>query len=70
MSKNTPFFNNFIESQVDVLTEEEATQCSGGFATLPPGFEIEPFPPVVTMKAPSDDDEGCIYPPFENINIK
>ncbi|HAS6216795.1 TPA: microviridin/marinostatin family tricyclic proteinase inhibitor [Vibrio vulnificus] len=56
---NTPFFANFIESQVEELSTEELQQCAGGaFVTLPGDFE----PPVdVTMKAPSDDDEGIEF---------
>lgn len=59
MKKNTPFFSNFIESQIEELNTEEAQQCSGGFK---PGQ-------VVTMKAPSDDDEGGVIFPFPPINV-
>ncbi|MCG7500170.1 microviridin/marinostatin family tricyclic proteinase inhibitor [Vibrio sp. Of7-15] len=57
MNKNKPFFNNFIESQVEELTTEEANQCAGGFKSWPPGD-------LVTMKSPSDDDEGIDFPPM------
>ncbi len=61
MSKASPFFANFIESQVEELTSEEMAQTSGGslqdlIDKLPKDFK-PPFE-YVTMKAPSDDDEG------------
>ncbi|PKF79850.1 bacteriocin leader domain-containing protein [Vibrio sp. vnigr-6D03] len=70
MSKNTPFFNHFIESQIEELNDTETTQCSGGFAGInismkhpsdndegqPIDIGIRPID--VTMKYPSDDDEG------------
>ncbi|MDP2574534.1 microviridin/marinostatin family tricyclic proteinase inhibitor [Vibrio penaeicida] len=62
MSKNTPFFNNFIEA--DTLTEEEANQISGGTINFggistrkAPSDDDEGFA-IATRKAPSDDDEG------------
>ncbi len=42
-----PFFANFLENQV---TEKEIEQVKGGL--IPGEF------PIVTMKYPSDDDEG------------
>ncbi len=65
MSKNTPFFNHFIETQVEVLSELEAEQTSGG-------FDFTAFPPKdegwVTMKHPSDSDEG--HPGIELVTMK
>ncbi len=49
MSKKKPFFSNFIETQIEELNTQEEQQCAGG---INPDFEL------VTMKAPSDDDEG------------
>ncbi len=50
MSKKKPFFSNFIETQIEELNTQEEQQCAGGIN--PEDFEL------VTMKAPSDDDEG------------
>ena len=59
MSKNTPFFNNFIETQVEELSQADAESCSGGIGPVYPIDPIRPIRPIdVTMKAPSDDDEG------------
>ncbi|MBD1556372.1 microviridin/marinostatin family tricyclic proteinase inhibitor [Vibrio sp. S9_S30] len=52
MNKNTPFFSHFIESQIEELSAQETKQCAGGYIG---NFD------VVTMKAPSDDDEGLEF---------
>jgi len=49
MSNKEPFFSQFIEAQE--LSEDEAKQVSGGRWK---------WPPVMTMKYPSDDDEGAV----------
>jgi len=48
MSTKEPFFSQFVEAQE--LAEEETQQVSGGL--------IKRWPPLQTMKYPSDDDEG------------
>ncbi|NGN96790.1 microviridin/marinostatin family tricyclic proteinase inhibitor [Grimontia sp. S25] len=67
MSKNTPFFSNFMEAQT--LTTEETKQAAGGLdfvkpGDLPGGFDPSKEPIYVTMKHPSDDDEGFDAPAF------
>ncbi|MBD1556374.1 microviridin/marinostatin family tricyclic proteinase inhibitor [Vibrio sp. S9_S30] len=67
MSKNTPFFNNFIEAET--LTEEEINQVSGGvvnrgnFSNII--FPLDSESETATRKSPSDDDEGISAIAFE-----
>ncbi len=76
--KNSPFFSNFIEEQTQELSTEELQSCAGGGCVAPPGGPgngpISPeelaellYGPVVhvTMKHPSDDDEGSDFVLFD-----
>ncbi|GLQ71639.1 microviridin/marinostatin family tricyclic proteinase inhibitor [Vibrio penaeicida] len=65
MSKNTPFFSNFVESQIEELSQEEMTQCAAG--KVDGAFEFTASASsFVTLKAPSDADELA----FEDVILR
>ncbi len=70
MNNNQPFFTQFMQSQE--LTAEQTDQVAGGDpVTRTPFPSFPPFPPEnVTMKAPSDDDEGCNIPVLADLCAK